>query len=90
MPGIFTYTPAAGTALNAGAGQTLSVQFVPTDTKDYTTASASVTITVAKATLTVTANNVTKVYGSANPAFTASYAGFVNKDRSSVLSGAPA
>ena len=34
-PGTFTYTPAAGTVLSAGAGQTLSVTFVPDDTADY-------------------------------------------------------
>ena len=38
MPGTFTYTPAAGTVLKAGTGQTLSVSFTPTDTTDYTTA----------------------------------------------------
>ena len=30
--GTFVYTPAAGTVLNAGAAQTLSVTFTPTDT----------------------------------------------------------
>jgi hypothetical protein len=48
--GTFTYTPAAGHVLGAGNGQTLSVSFVPTDTTDYTSATASVTINVAKAT----------------------------------------
>src|SRR5919205_302594 len=31
VPGTFTYSPAAGTVLNAGANQTLPVTFVPTD-----------------------------------------------------------
>ena len=35
VPGSFVYTPAAGTVLSAGAGQTLSVTFTPTDTADY-------------------------------------------------------
>ena len=48
--GTFTYTPAAGTVLNAGTGQTLSVTFTPTDTTDYTTATATATINVAQAT----------------------------------------
>ncbi|MGC2638707.1 MAG: alkaline phosphatase family protein [Acidobacteriaceae bacterium] len=43
--GTFAYTPSAGTVLPAGA-QTLSVSFTPTDTTDYTTATASVTLTV--------------------------------------------
>jgi hypothetical protein len=46
VPGTFVYTPAAGTVLQAGANQTLSVAFTPTDTTDYTTATASTTITV--------------------------------------------
>jgi len=45
LTGTFLYTPAAGTVLPAGT-QTLSVTFTPTDTTDYTTASASVTLVV--------------------------------------------
>jgi hypothetical protein len=51
--GTFTNSPAAGTVLNAGT-QTLSAIFTPTDTTDYTTASASVTLTVNKAPLIIT------------------------------------
>ena len=47
------------------------------------------TLTVNKAVLTVTANNKTKTYGSANPALTYSITGFVAGDKSSVVSGAP-
>jgi hypothetical protein len=46
VPGAFAYTPAAGTVLSAGAAQTLSVVFTPTDGSSYTTASTSVTIDV--------------------------------------------
>jgi MBG domain (YGX type) len=42
-----------------------------------------------KAILTVTAKNITRPYGTANPALTAQYGGFVNGDTSSVVSGAP-
>jgi len=45
VPGTFVYTPAAGTVLAAGT-QTLSVTFTPTDTVDYTTASAQVSLLV--------------------------------------------
>jgi len=38
VPGTFAYTPSSGTVLSAGAGQTLSVVFTPTDTTDYTNA----------------------------------------------------
>jgi hypothetical protein len=46
IPGGFTYTPAAGTVLSAGNGQTLNVKFTPSDLVDYTTASNSTTINV--------------------------------------------
>jgi hypothetical protein len=38
------------------------------------------TLTVGKATLTITADNKTRIYGAANPAFTVTYSGFVNGD----------
>ena len=63
VAGSFAYTPASGTVLNAGNSQTLSVTFTPTDTVDYNTATASVSININKAGLTVTANNASKVYG---------------------------
>jgi hypothetical protein len=50
VAGTFVYTPPAGTVLPAGAGQTLSVQFTPTDTTNYNNASASVLINVTAAT----------------------------------------
>jgi len=53
VAGAFVYSPASGTALTAGT-QTLSVTFTPTDTTDYNSATASVTLTVNKATPTVT------------------------------------
>jgi hypothetical protein len=87
VPGTFVYTPAAGTVLGAGT-YTLMVTFTPTDTTDYTTATDSVVLTVNQATLTVTANNASRVYGQANPAFTYTINGFVNGDTSAVVSGA--
>ena len=42
VAGTFVYTPASGTVLGAGAAQTLSVTFTPTDTANYTTATATV------------------------------------------------
>src|SRR4051812_37893599 len=46
VPGSFSYTPPAGTVLPVGAGETLSAAFTPADTANYTTATASVLITV--------------------------------------------
>jgi uncharacterized repeat protein (TIGR01451 family) len=46
VAGSFTYTPAAGTVLRAGAAQTLSAAFAPSDPADYNPASATTTVTV--------------------------------------------
>jgi N-acetylneuraminic acid mutarotase len=45
VAGTYSYYPASGTVLKAGA-QTLYVNFTPTDTADYTTAILSVPLTV--------------------------------------------
>src|SRR4029078_4433259 len=54
VPGTFAYTPPATTVLAAGAAQSLSVTFTPTDGANYTTATRSVAINVLKATPTIT------------------------------------
>ncbi len=48
VPGTFVYSPASGTVLSAGS-QTLNVTFMPTDTTDYGTATATVTLRVNQA-----------------------------------------
>jgi hypothetical protein len=64
LPGAYTYTPAAGTLLTAGT-HTLSVLFTPTDTVDYSTATATVSITVVEATTSTSfvASSASPVYG---------------------------
>src|SRR5439155_3771039 len=63
----FVYTPASGTVLSAGSGQTLHVNFTPTDTASYNTASKDVSINVlAKSTPAITWNNPADItYGTA-------------------------
>jgi hypothetical protein len=87
VAGTFTYTPAAGTVLPAGAARTLQVVFTPTDSVNFATVTATRTITVNRAALTITANNATRAFGAANPTFNVSYAGFVNGENASALSG---
>jgi hypothetical protein len=87
VPGTFTYTPTAGTVLPAGAAQTLEVVFTPTDSVNFAPVTATRTITVNRAALTITANNATRAVGAANPTFSVSYAGFVNGENASALSG---
>ena len=53
VPGKFVYTPAVGEMLPAGT-HTLSVLFTPNDTAGYTTAQATVLLTVTKATPVIT------------------------------------
>ncbi len=53
VAGTFAYTPGAGTVLNAGTGQSLSVLFTPADSVSYGTASKTVQINVRKASQTI-------------------------------------
>ena len=85
VPGTFVYSPSAGTLMNSGNGQTLTVIFTPTDSTSYTPVTTNVSISVLKAALTMTANNTNKIYGAAVPAFGASYSGFVNGDSTNQL-----
>ena len=78
-PGTFNYTPAAGVVLPAGQA-ILSVTFTPTDAANYSTATSSVSLAVNKAPLSISANNASRVYGAANPAFSGGVTGAVNGD----------
>ena len=89
VPGTFVYTPLAGTVLNAGNGQTLSVTFTPTDGTNYTTALTNVAINVLKASLLARANDTNRLYGAVNPAFTLAYSGFTNGDTAVVIDVPP-
>lgn len=53
VSGTFAYLPPAGTQLNAGADQLISVTFTPDDTDRYTSATESVTVDVRKATASI-------------------------------------
>jgi gliding motility-associated-like protein len=89
VPGSYSYSPAAGTKLNAGDNQALTVTFTPTDGINYNTVIRTVNINVNKATLTATASNAARTYGNANPSFTITYSGFVGSENSSVIDTAP-
>jgi hypothetical protein len=75
------------TGANAGS-YTISATLSPASVlSNYQITYNTAVFTIAPAPLTVTANSATKLYGTANPAFTASYAGFVNGDTAASLSG---
>jgi gliding motility-associated-like protein len=56
---------------------------------NYTIVYQPGTLTVTPAALTITANDATKTYGSANPVLSVSYSGFVGTDDASSLTTAP-
>jgi len=76
VAGSFSYAPPAGTILTAGS-YTLSVTFTPADTADYTSASASVSLTVNPQPVTFSISPVSFTYNrsSQGPAITPSVAG---------------
>lgn len=83
--GAVSYTPGVGTILGAVLHQALTVSVAGTE--NYNPATKTVYIDVAKALLTIRADDYTRAYGVANPAFTASYTGFVPGEGPAVLGG---
>ena len=75
LPGTFTYTPAAGTPAQGGT-QTLSVLFTPTDSADYTTATATVQLAGTNLALTALSSN-TALLGDPDKTITLTGAGFL-------------
>ena len=79
LAGTFSYSPTTG-AIAVPPSQVITVTFTPTDSTDYSTATASVTLTINPAPLKVTAGPAARVYGAANPAFNGTITGAVNGD----------
>src|SRR5262249_21977044 len=88
VAGTFSYSPAAGTILDAGSGQTLTATFTPDDTTDYFTVVITTPINVKPVPLMVVPGDATILEGEALPAFKAQYAGFAPGEVPGVLSGA--
>jgi hypothetical protein len=88
---------ASGVALNSSGQAAFTISSLTAGTHPITAeysgtasflgSSASLSQTVNPAALTVTADNASKVYGEANPAFSASYSGFVLGEGPDVLGG---
>jgi MBG domain (YGX type) len=87
VPGNFAYTFAAGTILNAGPGQTLSATFTPADSANFFPVTAATIINVAPAPLTIAVGVFSRYAGQPNPAFAASYSGFVLGQGPGALNG---
>ncbi|HEY7169756.1 MAG TPA: Ig-like domain-containing protein [Vicinamibacterales bacterium] len=76
--GTFAYAPPAGTVLNVGTGQLLSVVFTPTDAAHFTTATATATIDVTAGPTTTTLYALPSATGTLQPVLL--IAGVVNPD----------
>jgi len=77
-----SYAAASFADKSAGTGKTVSVSGIAisgTDSGNYSpaTTTATTTANITKALLTVSANSLSRSYGAANPALTASFSGFV-------------
>ncbi len=72
-----TTCTAANTGLSVG---TYTVTFSYTGDSNYSSVNSTVPLTVTAAPLTVTVNNVSRLYGAANPTFTGTLTGVVNGD----------
>jgi hypothetical protein len=75
IPGVYVYTPAAGTVLNIGT-QTLSVMFTPSDLQSFTVATATVNLQVTGVTVSSFTPN-TATLGAGATTITVTGAGFV-------------
>ena len=74
VPGTFTYAPPAGTILNAGASQTLSADFTPTDTTNYNSVNGTtVHLTVDKRPTTTTIDDISPATATAGQPVTVSF-----------------
>ena len=81
----------AGAAVAGGVAVTVTgLTLTGGAATNYTlTQPAGLTAGITAAPLTVTANSTNRVYGAANPVFTAGYSGFVNGETAAVVSGTP-
>jgi len=76
-------------ALTGSAVGTYAITASGAASPNYTISYVPGTLTVGQAALSITADSKTKVQGTANPALTVSYVGFVNGENSSALTTQP-
>ena len=83
-----TSTTTGQVTMTSGTGSCMLTASWPADST-YAAAMLQQSTGAEKAPLTVTANDATCNSGTSNPAFSASYTGFVNGDNASALTGSP-
>lgn len=76
-------------ASSASAVGTYTITPTGAVAQNYSFSYETGTLTIEKRPLTATPNDATRVYGSADPAFTFNYTGFVNGDNASAISAYP-
>jgi hypothetical protein len=84
-----SYNPTLSTVPASSHVGTYAISVSGAADPDYAIQYVNGTLTINPATLTVTADDKARVYGQANPVFTAHYAGFVNGDTTACLTGSP-
>jgi hypothetical protein len=84
-----TCTVSGNTVKFIGVGNCTLVAHAAATSGNPAVAGSPQSFAIGKALLTVTANSVSRAYGTANPTFTAKITGFVNGDTSSVVTGTP-
>ena len=84
LTGALNCTTTATAASPAGS---YSISCSGLSSTNYTISNVPGQLTVTGTSLTITGSNASRPYGQANPAFTASFTGFVNGDDASVLTG---
>jgi hypothetical protein len=86
LAGTFVYDPPAGKVLNTGASQQLTAIFLPNATVNASPVTNAVSLDVKPARLQITANSTTRLQGTGNPLFTATWEGWMNGDTPATLS----
>jgi hypothetical protein len=87
---VLTTQPTVSTSATIGSGVgSYPITASGATAANYSFSYVAGTLTINKANLTITANNASRNYGSANPVFSASFSGFVNGDNSSALTAQP-
>jgi gliding motility-associated-like protein len=87
--GLATQPTITTTATDASRVNTYAITASGAVSNNYTISYVAGKLTVDKVPLIITANNVTKLYGTANPPLTANYSGFVNGDTDASLTAQP-
>lgn len=89
-PGSLTVPPVVINTAFVGAPAG-SYSLIPSGAVDpnYTIVYVNGIYSISPASLNITANDASRVYGTANPAFSVSYSGFVNGDTATSLTAAP-